>query len=98
MMALVGFCMPIAAILGDIRQRRKGGTISGKSFMDRIRLFYIAPMLGISTFLLLIMVHLPMQDASDLNDGAFIGGVGYLMVALFALLICRAALLKKLGR
>ena len=95
MMALVCFSMPLMAAIGDLRLRRKGGTISGKSFMNRIRLFSVAPMLGIFAFLMLIMMHMPVQDAADLNDGAFIGGIGYLLVMLFASIICRAFLYRR---
>ena len=95
MMALVCFSMPIMAAVSDLRLRRKGGTISGKSFMNRIRLFALAPMLGSVAFLMLIMMHLPIQDANDVSDGAVIGGTFYLMVTLFATIICRAVLYKR---
>lgn len=94
-MAIVCFTLPIMVAIGDLRMRRKGQKLSSSDFLSRIRLFGFAPLLGLSAMLMFVISHSSEQQAQSISDGAFFGGIGYGLVVIFAVTMCRAILYRK---
>lgn len=94
-MAIMCFALPIMIAIGDLRMRRQGQKLSGNAFISRIRLFGFAPLMGLAAMLMLVIDHSSPQQAQSISDGAFIGGIGYGVVVIFAISFCRAILFKR---
>ena len=94
-MAIICFALPVLIAIGDLRMRRNGRKLSGEVFISRIRLFGLAPLLGLSALLMFTIDHSDEQLAQSLSDGAFIGGIGYGVVVFISITLTRMILYRR---